>query len=80
MFAEYLEAAMRHAKYELIGDGTYFGSIPELPGAWANAKTMEECVQEMNVEAEDWILFAISNHAELPVIDGHTLNYPKKSA
>ena len=73
MFAEYLDAAMRHAKYELIEDGTYFGSIDELPGSWANAKTLDECQKEMRSVAEGWILLAIADHEELPEFDGHKL-------
>jgi predicted RNase H-like HicB family nuclease len=74
MFAEYLAAAMRHAHYEFIAeDGLYFGAIDELPGSWANAPTLEECQQKMTVEAEEWILFAIARHQDLPEIDGHTL-------
>ena len=41
MFAEYLRAAMDHAVYEQIEDGTYFGSIPEFQGVWSNAATRE---------------------------------------
>jgi predicted RNase H-like HicB family nuclease len=77
MFADYLAAAMRHAKYELIEDGTYFGAIDELPGSWANAATLEKCKQEMEEVAEDWILLAIARHQDLPVIDGHTIMVAK---
>ncbi|MGH2501386.1 MAG: type II toxin-antitoxin system HicB family antitoxin [Ktedonobacterales bacterium] len=71
MFADYLDAVMRHAHYELIEDGTYFGAIDELPGSWANAPTLDECMQEMRSVAEDWILLAIADHEALPEIDGH---------
>ena len=77
MFADYLDAAMQHARYEQIEDGTYFGSIDELPGSWVNAPTLEECKQKMAVEAEEWILFALVRNDELPEFDGHTLTYPK---
>ncbi len=73
MFAEYLQAAMSHAVYEQIEDGTYFGHIDELPGSWANAATLEECIQEMRSVAEGWILLAIADHEKLPEIDGHKL-------
>ncbi len=73
MFAEYLRAALRHAKYEQLGDGAYFGSIDELPGSWAHGSTLEECQRDMEAEAEDWILFAIARHQDLPEIDGHKL-------
>lgn len=75
MFAEYLQAVMRHAYYEQIEDGAYFGAIDELPGSWASAPTLEgrQQAMEAEAEAEDWILFAIALHQELPEIDGHKL-------
>ncbi len=73
MFAQYLAAAMRHAHYEQMEDGAYFGAIDELPGSWVSASTLEECQQKMAVEAEEWILFALVQRQDLPVIDGHKL-------
>ena len=74
MFAEYLDAVMRHAHYEFIAeDNAYFGAIDELPGSWAGGKTLEECQQELESVAEDWILLAIADHEALPEIDGHKL-------
>ena len=80
MIAEYLQAALRHAVYEQIEDGTYFGYIAELPGSWAHAATLEECVAEMRTEAEEWLLFAIAMRDDLPKIDGYTLIYPRPTA
>lgn len=73
MFAEYLDAAMNHAVYEQIEDGTYFGYIDELPGSWANAATQEECIKEMRSVAEGWILLAIARQQALPEIDGRKI-------
>lgn len=79
MFAEYLAAAIKHAHYEQLEDGTYFGAIDELPGSWANAPTQEECQQALEAEAEEWILFAIARHQDLPELDGHKLLIAKAS-
>ena len=73
MFAEYLQAAMRHAVYEQIEDGTYFGTVPEFPGAWANGISPEACAQELESVIEGWILLAIADHEEPPEFDGHKL-------
>lgn len=73
MFAEYLRAAMDHAVYEQIEDGTYFGSIPEFQGAWANGATCEACAKELESVVEGWILLAIADHEELPELNGHRL-------
>ena len=41
MLAGYLDAAMRHAEYKKLEDGTWFGQIPGLQGVWANGATVE---------------------------------------
>ena len=44
MITEYINAALSHAKYEIIEDTEpYYGEIPELKGVWATGKTLEEC-------------------------------------
>lgn len=79
MFAEYLDAAMRHAVYEQIEDGSYVGYIDELPGSLAHAPTLEACKIEMRSVAEGWILLAIADHDELPEFDGHKLTVETKA-
>jgi len=44
MLTKYIQAAMQRAHYEILeDDGTSYGSIPDLPGVWANAATLETC-------------------------------------
>ncbi|HEY8325859.1 MAG: type II toxin-antitoxin system HicB family antitoxin [Ktedonobacterales bacterium] len=74
MFAEYLQAAMRHAVYEqLEDDKSYYGSIPGFQGVWGNAPTLEACREELLEVLEDWVLFRIANQQSLPTVDGHSL-------
>lgn len=48
MICEYIEAALRKAKYEIIKDEEpYYGEVPELAGVWATGKTLEECRQKL---------------------------------
>ena len=74
MLTKYIEAAMATALYEQIEDGTWFGSVPVLPGAWANAPTLDACKIEMREVAEDWILVGLREGDKLPVINGISLN------
>jgi predicted RNase H-like HicB family nuclease len=77
MIQEYIRAAMRHAKYEIVeDDGSFYGHIPEFPGAWANEKTLEACREELESVIEDWILLAVADHDPLPEIDGVSLTVP----
>ncbi len=75
MLTEYIQAALKKAKYEILpDDGTYFGRIPGFKGIWANAKTLEECREELKEVLEDWILVSIFEHLPLPIIKGIDLN------
>jgi len=43
MLTSYIQAAMRHARYEILPDATFYGEIPGFPGVLANAQTLDEC-------------------------------------
>ena len=71
MLTKYIQAAMRGARYEILeDDGTFYGHVPELPGTWANAPTLEECREELLEVVEEWILLSVADHDPLPVLDG----------
>lgn len=75
MLLEYVQAALGHAKYEILADdGTYYGEIPECNGVYANARTLEECRRELQEVLEEWILFRVSRQLPLPAIDGIDLS------
>ena len=74
MISEYLAAAMRHARYEIIEDERpFYGEIPETRGVWANGPTLEACRQELLSALESWILIRIANGMSIPEIDGSTI-------
>jgi predicted RNase H-like HicB family nuclease len=58
MVTRYLRAAMRGAKYEVLEEGGYYGSIPGFDGAWADGVSLEECRDELEEVLEEWLLFA----------------------
>jgi len=71
MLLEYVQAALGHAKYEILADdGTYYGQIAECNGVYANAQSLEACRRELQEVLEEWILFRVSRQLALPVIDG----------
>jgi predicted RNase H-like HicB family nuclease len=71
MLTEYIEAAMRKARYEILpDDNTFYGEIPGFDGVYANADTLETCRRELREVLEDWLLLSISRHLPLPVVDG----------
>ena len=81
MFTKYLEAAMRHAHYEILtDDGSYYGEIPECQGVYANARTLEECRNGLAEVLEGWLLVRIHKNLPLPRIDGIELTVDKEMA
>lgn len=75
MLTEYIRAAMKQAKYEILeDDGTYYGEVPSLQGVYANAETLEACREELQSVLEDWMLYRLARHLTLPVVAGIDLN------
>jgi predicted RNase H-like HicB family nuclease len=68
--AEYIHKAMLHAAYELLPDGTFYGEIPGFQGVWANAATLEACVEELRSALEDWVLLCVGDGLSVPEVDG----------
>ncbi len=78
MLTDYLRAAMRRATYEVLPDaGTFFGSIPSCPGAWANATTMEACREELAEVLDGWLFIKLRHgDTDFAMLDGIDLNQP----
>ena len=71
MLLEYIQAALRRAKYEILpDDGSYYGEVPGCQGVYAQAPTLEACREELREVLEEWVLFRVHQHLSLPVIDG----------
>lgn len=80
MLTKYIEAAMRHAHYEILAENEgFYGEIPECRGVYANASTLEECRGELGEVLEDWLLFRIHKNLALPKIDDLELKVKKEA-
>ena len=84
MLIEYVRRALHRAKYELIEDGTFVGTVPGLRGVIANADTLEACRDELAEVIEGWVLFRVANGLRVPSVDGIRINVkamrPKQAA
>lgn len=77
VLTDYIRAAMRHARFKILDeDEGYFGEIPECPGVWANADTLEACRDELQEVLEGWVLLGLQFGDTLPTIDGIELARP----
>lgn len=74
MLTDYLQHAMRHAHYELMENGRFFGSIPQCQGAWGEGATLEECRENLAGALDAWLVCGLRHGDRLPVIGGIDLN------
>ena len=74
MITAYIQAALRHAHYELLEDQTYYGEIDGLQGVYANADSLEQCRDQLQEALEGWILLGVRFGHHLPIVDGIVLN------
>lgn len=77
MLTEYIRAAMRKAKYEILPeDNSFYGEIPGFKGVWANAETLEVCREELQEVLEGWLILKLrDNDDDIPVLDEMDLKF-----
>jgi predicted RNase H-like HicB family nuclease len=74
MLTEYIRVALKQAKYEILEDGTFYGSISGLKGVWANADTLSQCQEELQDTLEGWIVVGLHHQQHIPAIAGIDIN------
>jgi len=73
VLTEYIQAAMRRARYEILEDSTYYGEMPGFQGVYANAGTLEDCREQLREVLEGWLVLGLRLGHSLPVVDGISL-------
>ena len=74
MIAQYIEAALSRAKYEIIEDEEpYYGEVPELEGVWATGKTLEECRRNLAEVIDGWLVVRLRRGLDIPPIGEHKI-------
>ena len=74
MFVEYIQAALRHARYESLEDGTYMATVEGLRGVIAVGDTIEECRDDLIGAIEGWVALGLRLGHAIPSIDGHAIH------
>ncbi len=78
MFCEYISAGLRHAKYEILEDGTYMATVAGLQGVIAVGDTIEECRKDLIEVIEGWIALRLRMGDAIPSIDGFAIDVSTK--
>lgn len=74
MIAQYIEAALNRARYEIIEDEEpYYGEVPELEGVWATGKTLEECRHNLAEVIDGWLVVRLRKGLGIPAIGEHKI-------
>jgi predicted RNase H-like HicB family nuclease len=69
MIREYIQAALDHAKYEIIKDEEpYYGEIAGLQGVWATGKTLDQCGQRLVDVVDGWMVVRLPRGLSIPPI------------
>ena len=74
MLTTYIQSAMKHAKYEILDDQTFYGEIEGFQGVYTNANTLEMCREELQSVLEGWIILGLRMGHPLPEVDGVRLD------
>lgn len=77
MITEYIQTALRHARYEIIKDDEpYYGEIEALQGVWATGGSLEQCRERLAETLDGWILVRLSRGLPIPIVDGVEIRVP----
>ena len=70
MFSEYIQAALEHAEYDTLENGSHLVTVQGLQGVIAIGDTIEECRKDLIEVIEEWIAIRLQRGFAIPAIDG----------
>ena len=74
MFSEYIDAALRRAKYETLENGTYMAAVDGLRGVIATGETIEACRVDLIEVIEEWITIRLQRGLDIPTLEGNPIS------
>ena len=66
MIRQYVEGALKSARYDKLEDGTFYGEVPRLRGVLATGDTLEECRSQLAEVVEEWVLIRVAKGLPVP--------------
>ena len=70
-YLEYLNAAMKKARFEQMENGDYFGTIPGFDGLWASGHTREDAARDLYSALDGWIDVHLRvGRQSIPTVEG----------
>jgi predicted RNase H-like HicB family nuclease len=77
MIRDYLDEALRRAKYSPLEDGSYAAEVKGLKGVIATGPTLEACRGALQEVIEEWILVRVSRGLDIPSVGGVKIRISK---
>ena len=77
MIRQYVEEALRRARYEKLEDGTFCAEVPRLRGVLATGGTLEECRNQLAEVVEEWVLIRVAKRLSVPPLGRITVKVAK---
>ena len=70
MIRNYLDEALKRAKYTELEDGAYAAEVRGLKGIVATGRTLESCRAQLQEVVEEWILVRVARGLGIPALGG----------
>lgn len=77
MIRQYVEEALRRARYDKLEDGTFCAEVPGLRGVLATGETLEECRSQLAEVVEEWVLIRVAKRLSVPPLGRITVKVAK---
>ena len=68
MIRDYLDEALKRAKYTKLEDGGYAAEVRGLAGVVAIGKTLESCRTQLQEVIEEWVLLRVARGLSVPAV------------
>ena len=68
MIRQYVEEALKGARYDKLEDGAFYGEIPRLRGVLATGETLEKCRNQLAEVVEEWVLVRVAKGLTVPAL------------
>jgi predicted RNase H-like HicB family nuclease len=79
MITNYLDKALRRARYKQVDGGVFCATVPGLQGVIATGVTLETCRDELAEVVEEWILVRVARGLRVPPLGGVKVEVKKAS-
>lgn len=79
MIRQYVDEALRRARYDKLEDGTFCGEVRGLRGVLAIGNTLEECRNQLGEVVEEWVLVRVAKGLVVPPLGRIAVKVKKAS-